>query len=478
MEVCVRSAGRSFTALILLSLTAFSLPPAQAQKDPGPRGGSPGAGGPVSSLSDSDKLFFSQALMRFQQVTSVAGTIPGEDGRGLGPSFNSNGCGTCHIEPAIGGTSPGPMSRIKPLPNPEIAVATLDGATNVIPSFVTADGPAREARFVTFPDGSPDGGVHDLFTITGRTDAPGCSIAQPDFAQAVSSGNVIFRIPTPLFGLGLVESTPDSILRANLASTASQRAHLGIGGSFNSANDGTLNRFGWKSQNKSLLIFAGEAYNVEQGVTNENFSNERVDTTGCVFNGTPEDFSAMPAGGTATGDTAFMSDVANFATFMMLAAPPAPAIPAGVSEKSVHVGESLFSSVGCALCHSPTLTTGPSHFNGMSNVNYHPFSDFALHHMGSGLADGVTQGLAGPDQFRTAPLWGVGQRLFFLHDGRTSDLLQAIEAHSSWTGGAHTRTRSTSQSQTQRSEADGVVRRFNNLSPWQQQAILNFLRSL
>ena len=67
----------------------------------------------------------------------------------------------------------------------------------------------------------------------------------------------------------------------------------------------------------------------------------------------------------------------------------------------------------------------------MSNVTYHPFSDFAIHHMGSGLSDGINQGAAGPDQFRTAPLWGLGQRLFFLHDGRTSDLLQAIQAHAS-----------------------------------------------
>jgi CxxC motif-containing protein (DUF1111 family) len=468
-------------ALCLFLLAAFQPPTSSCQKDPGPRGGAPGAGGPLPFLSPGDVTFFSEASMHFQKTDSVSGTIPGEEGRGLGPSFNSNGCATCHIEPAIGGTSPGPMSRIKPMPNPEIAVATLDGATNVIPSFITADGPAREARFVTFPDGSPDGGVHDLFTITGRTDATGCTVAQPNFAQALAAGNVIFRIPTPLFGLGLVESTPDSALRANLAATAGQRAQLGIGGSFNSANDGTLSRFGWKSQNKSLLIFAGEAYNVEQGVTNENFSNERVDAPGCVFNGTPEDFTNVttPDGG-ITGDASSMSsDVANFAAFMMLAAPPQPAVPPGISTRSVQQGQALFNSVGCALCHSPTLTTGPSKFAGMSNVTFHPFSDFALHHMGPGLADGITQGLAGPDQFRTAPLWGVGQRLFFMHDGRASDLLQAIQDHASWTGGTRTRPAGhTSQSQYPHSEADGVIRRFNGLSPWQQQAILNFLRSL
>jgi CxxC motif-containing protein (DUF1111 family) len=97
----------------------------------------------------------------------------------------------------------------------------------------------------------------------------------------------------------------------------------------------------------------------------------------------------------------------------------------------------------------------------MSNVAYHPYSDFAIHHMGQRLADGVSQGSAGPDQFRTAPLWGAGQRLFFLHDGRTSDLLQAIQQHSS-----------------SGSEANRVVERFNRLHPQEQQAILDFVRSL
>ena len=97
----------------------------------------------------------------------------------------------------------------------------------------------------------------------------------------------------------------------------------------------------------------------------------------------------------------------------------------------------------------------------MSNVTFHPYSDFATHNMGTGLADGVTQGNAGPQNFRTAPLWGVGQRLFFLHDGRTSDLTAAIAAHSS-----------------SGSEANAVITAFNGLSQANQTALLVFLRSL
>jgi CxxC motif-containing protein (DUF1111 family) len=142
-----------------------------------------------------------------------------------------------------------------------------------------------------------DGGVHDLYTIAGRSDASGCTLAQPDFASALSTNNVIFRTPTPLFGLGLVEATPDANLQANLGATQSARATLKIGGVFNtSGNDGTITRFGWKAQNKSLLIFAGEAYNVEQGVSNEPFPNERSAAPGCVFNATPEDSSLMMNG--------------------------------------------------------------------------------------------------------------------------------------------------------------------------------------
>jgi len=152
-----------------------------------------------------------------------------------------------------------------------------------------------------------------------------------------------------------------------------------------------------------------------------------------------------------------MADIVNFAAFSRLSAPATPAPPTASTQN----GASLFTSGGCALCHSPILTTGQSIFIGMSNLTYSPYSDFALHHMGANLSDGIHQGNAGPDQFRTAPLWGLGQRLFFLHDGRTRDLIQAIQAHAS-TG----------------SEANLVIHKFNTLTASQLQDLLNFLRSL
>jgi len=454
-----------YTSLIAIGSTGLL----QAQKDPGPRGGPAAAGGPYHNLTPAEMTFFGQATARFMEVDSVSGTI--EDGSGLGPTFNGNSCAQCHAQPALGGSGPGSKGPQNPIPNPQVALATLDGATNVVPSFITADGPVREARFVRNSDGSLDGGVHGLFTIAGRTDAAGCTLAQPNFAAQLAANNVVFRIPTPLFGLGLVEGTPDATLRANLASNWGTKSALGIRGRFNTnGNDGTITRFGWKAQNKSLLMFAGEAYNVEQGVSNELFTNERQAVPGCTYNGTPEDSTLIDE--PAEGNTS--ADLINFAAFMRFLGPATPA-PLNSSSKN---GWAVFNKVGCALCHSTSLTTGKSQYAATDNVTYHPFSDFALHHMGSSLADGVGQGLAGGDEFRTAPLWGLGQRLFFLHDGRTADLMQAIQAHASTNGCSGNERFTSNHLQNCVSEANAVVNRFNSLSGSQKQDLLNFLRSL
>jgi CxxC motif-containing protein (DUF1111 family) len=419
--------------------------------DPGVRGGPPAAGGPRANLSQNYQSMFTASQLRFQEVDSVSGAMPNETGSGLGPGFNSNSCASCHAQPAVGGSSPAI--------NPQVEVAGLDQASNQLPEFILVNGPVREARFISNPDGTPDGGVHDLFTIAGRTDAPGCVDAQPDFATALAQNNVIFRIPTPVFGAGMVEDISDTAILANAAANANAKAQLGIAGVPNhSGNDGTITRFGWKAQNKSLLIFAGEAYNVEQGVTNELFPNERDKTPSCQFNGTAEDDTNMTTNETAFAPSAYSSDVVNFAMFARLSAPPAPAPQTAQTQ----AGAQVFSNIGCALCHTPTINTGAVSFvTQQSNVPVNAFSDFLVHNMGNGLADHISQGGATGNQFRTAPLWGLGQRIFFLHDGRTSNLVEAIKAH-----------------QSHGSEANAVVNNFQNLSHTQKQNLLLFLRSL
>jgi len=482
---------------------------ARGPTDPGVRGGDPGAGGALTGLSEVERQFFDVAKEVFQEVDAVA--------EGLGPTFNLDSCSGCHSQPSIGGTSPAT--------NPQVAIATAAGAKNVVPPFITANGPVREARFVRNRDGSPDGGVHGLFVITGRSDAAGCNIAQPNFAAELARNNVVFRIPTPLFGLGLVENVSDGALEASLAANTQQKRSLGISGRFNrNGNDGTIARFGWKAQNKSLLLFSGEAYNVEMGITNELFQNERNNDPNCQFNATPEDTTPLESEDTASPSASFQNDIDLFAAFMRLTAPPTPAAATPVAQvaptgqttgaagattgaasgttttaaatatstlmasasadassvmtaaagssaaqpsstassgTSVTRGGQVFSNVGCQACHTKTLTTEKSPLTGQSNVTIQPFSDFALHEMGTGLADGVSQGSANGNEFRTAPLWGVGQRIFFLHDGRTKDLHEAIQQHAS-----------------RGSEANTVINNYNLLSRDDKQSLLNFLRSL
>ena len=479
---------------------------------PSPNVPADGAGNIVANPGNLGGTWF-EALTVFSTKASVNGTDDsgnaGQFIQGLGPSFNAESCFQCHSQPAVGGSSPGCVNvgtstfcsnmnanpntgvvtaTFSPANNPQIVAANDRGAKNAIPFFVQArdnTGPVLEARLpngfdfgvspstIGNPASVPPGAVAELYVITGRSDAPGsgataCDIVQEDFQ---SFSNIVFRIPIPTFGDGFVENMLDRNLNGN-ASSASVEAASVCGSSnptcginfhvFNlSGNDQTISRFGWKAQNKSLLMFSGEASNVEMGVTNELFPTERThgDDPNCTTNQLPEDVTTSltstqiiniegppqppPANTDELGVTSVLSsNIENDTIFMRLnGAPSICNWNSGVSsstglslcntvDQSVLRGAALFgnsvlaapsgtapANVGCVLCHWQTQTTGPSTSPSLSNVQFHPFSDFALHHMG-GLADGVSQGSAAGDQFRTAPLWGLGQRLFFLHDGR------------------------------------------------------------
>ena len=433
--------------------------------DPGvradPPNGPKSAGGMLDGLTAGQKALFAAGLGGFTESDTIAS--------GLGPRMNLDGCSGCHQAPTVGGSSPSV--------NPQVAFATAFGAKNAVPYFVTLNGPVREARFKYYLDGTPDGGVHALFVISGRKDGSGdassCTIKQEDFDTQGQRGNIIFRIPTPVFGAGLIESIPDSAILNNLAATANGKAALGIGGRPNrihvtgspntSGNDGTVTRFGWKAQNKSLLIFAGEAYNVEQGISNELFSQEREEASSCQFATVPNDITNPDAATPAEA----MSGPEKFAAFMRFLAPPLPSktVPGGAT--SIANGKNLFMKIGCAYCHTPILYTGNTTVAALRNKPANLYSDLALHSMGPGLADDISQAAAAGDEFRTAPLWGVGQRIFFLHDGRTSNLVTAILAHKSGANRVY-----------QASEANQVVDNYTQLNSAQQQDLLNFLRSL
>jgi len=405
--------------------------------DPGVRGGPAGAGGPLAGLTQ-------QQLQAFQDGQQDFNTEEGVP-EGLGPRFNGTFCGQCHSQPAIGGTSP--------QTNPQVAVATELGGQNTVPSFVHLNGPIVEMHLL------PSGSEPDLFVITGRSDAPAaCAITQPAAVLNPPAGGYTLRIPSPLFGVGLMEAIKDStILAGNLPAGAPSNASLGITGHCNHAQDGTCGRSGWKAQFKTFQLQTANAYNVEMGVTNLLFPTEREEDPACSTGTRPEDKLRLISSPTAIGALAGLDDLNRFSNFQRFSAPPTPFNP---GDGSFEYGQGKFISIGCANCHTPTLQTGNFTFAALSNQPVNLYSDLLVHHLGTNLAD-FPQVQAAADEFRTAPLWGVGQRIFFLHDGRTTDIVDAIEEHSS-TG----------------SEANQVIANFNNLSQSDQQAIVNFLRDL
>lgn len=476
-----------------------------APTDPGVRSSTGiNAGGALPDLATTPggPEFFDNGQTRFEQAEVVSGS----PNNGLGPRFNLNQCSACHSQPAVGGSSP----NINQYPfigvNPESQVLKdgIAAPPNTIPSFVLVNGPVKEARFPFFISNgavttTSDGGVHDLFTVQGRSDAGNCALAQPNFTQAINLNDIIFRIPTPVFGAGFVENIGETTLIQNHNNQIGNA--FGVSGTFNyNGNDGTISRFGWKAQNKSGLLFAGEAYNVEMGITNELFQNERPNPdeehnfiglpSDCINlsgGGYPEDttnFTATKGSDQFATNASIPSDIVMFATFMRFLNQPTPE-PNGystatttVTAASIARGLSGFNTVGCATCHTASLTTDASSFN--EDLNVKPanlFSDLEIHHMG-GLADNVSQGSAGGDQFRTSPLWGVGQRIFFLHDGRASDLLTAIVDHClpAATGSANNNTGSEACTAEQNFEALPPTSGASNAAS--QQDVLNFLRSL
>jgi CxxC motif-containing protein (DUF1111 family) len=452
--------------LTLASWAAGSTVASAAAADPGvrPASATDTFGNPVPGLTPDQTTLFLNGQENFKETENIAD--------GLGPRFNLDSCVGCHAFPTHGGTAPAV--------NPQVALATAFGANNIVPAFLSTNGPIREARFKFTANGTRDGGVHSLFVISGRVDdtgsAAGCTAVQENFNAQFQRGNLSFRIPTPTYGAGLLENIPDTTLTANLVANAAQKQALGISGHLNTnPNDGRIARYGWKAQNVSLLLFSGEAYNVEEGITNELFQTERDLNTTCQFDTVPNDITGKTSPLTATNVN---SDITNFANYMRYLAAPTPSttIPGGAT--SITNGKQLFSSVGCALCHTPALKTDNTTVAALANQTVGLYSDLALHKMGPGLADNILQGAAAGDEFRTAPLWGLGGRIFLLHDGRTTDLVQAIEDHASGGGNTGRGGFGFGGGQFGPSEANRVITNYNALSSTQQQDLLNFLRSL
>jgi CxxC motif-containing protein (DUF1111 family) len=337
-------------------------------------------GDPLPGLTAAEPQRFSAGRTAFANVEVVSD--------GLGPVFNDDACGACHAVGAVGGGGTRVETRFG-----RVTAGVFDPLPQLGGSLIQSQG----IGFACAPRGSP------CATFVGEV--------VPAEAN-VQAG----RLTTPLFGLGLVDAVPratfDALVTAearNDASTAGRESLV-----TDVSGKPALGKFGWKAAVPTIHQFSGDAYLNEMGVTNPDFPQESCPQGNCDL------LAANPV--PALNDDG--SDVTAFTDFITFLAPP----PAVKLTGEARAGQNEFSKLGCDQCHTPSLTTGPSAVAALSNVTFAPYSDFLLHDMGA-LGDGIQQGAAGATEMRTAPLWGIGIRTTFLHDGRATTFDDAILAH-------------------------------------------------
>ena len=335
-------------------------------------------GDPLPGLTPAEFEEFLLGLDDFLEVETAD--------EGLGPAYNGTSCAACHVVPAIGGIAPMTTTRV--------GLVDAAGAFHEV-----------EAAFGT---------LFQSFSIPTHE----CQTIIPAEATVIAT-----RIPTPVFGAGLVEAIPDATLEALADPLDLDRD--GISGRAPLVPDRTtgelrVGRFGWKSQHGSLMDFGAEAYRNELGITNDLFPRELTfrltaqQLARCDPVPDPEDI-ADPATGRRGID--------NLASFLRLLAPPGRGpIPPGAQR-----GRQVFDVIGCAACHVPALTTGPSSHPVFDRRTVPLFSDLLLHDVGTG--DGIRQAGAEPEEIRTPALWGLRFRRPLLHDGSAPTVADAILGH-------------------------------------------------
>jgi CxxC motif-containing protein (DUF1111 family) len=366
--------------VVLLSLLVTSTLHAQSRRravNPSSPPPAPAAGDALSGLTAAQREAFADGLEDFGEEEDVLD--------GLGPIFNERSCAACHSVPAVGGASTRTVTRF---------ARRVNGAFDPL---MALGGMLVQDHAI----GVADGVAHAF---------------QPDAVPAAAT-IVVHRRTTSLFGLGLVDATPDADFVA-LAQTQAARRD-GVAGRVNLVDNiragmKTVGKFGWKSQVPTLLQFAGDAYVNEMGITTPDFPSENCPRGNCA------ELAFNPAPG--INDDGSGADVLN--DYMTLLAPP----PRAAENRDTADGEATFERIGCTACHVARLQTGASPIAALDRKTYHPYSDFLLHDMGP-LGDDLEMGNATGREFRTAPLWGLRFITTYLHDGRATTLEQAIAAH-------------------------------------------------
>jgi CxxC motif-containing protein (DUF1111 family) len=380
-------------------------------------------GDPLPGLTAAELAVFEAGKIEF----SNADDLP----EGLGPVFNETSCKACHLGPgtAVGGTTQRMERRFGRVTN-----GTFDPLAQFGGSLIQDHGIGR--IYKTLPDGTTMS-----YDFVGET--------------VPSEANVTaFRRTQPLFGLGLVDATPEStfiglallqkIFNRSIAGTISVVSDPSKGGR------SALGKFGWKAQVPSLFVFSGDAYLNEMGVTSPLFPKENCPGSAP---GPECDYALSFNPALTSPNDVNGANVAQFNDFMTFLGAP----PRGPRNFFTEYGNVVASAVGCLDCHVQTLHTGSNAVAALNHVTFHPFSDFLLHDMGS-LGDGITQNLATGKLMRTQPLWGLRTQTRMLHDGRALNIRDAILAHDGQ--GAESR------------------RAFESLSAFDRLALSAFLNSL
>ncbi|HEX8109257.1 MAG TPA: di-heme oxidoredictase family protein [Kofleriaceae bacterium] len=369
---------------------------------------------------------FRDAGLTFREVEAF------EDG--IGPTFNNTSCVSCHESPR--GTAEAQDTNTSNL---------VFGGTGSQITELRA-GHFNGISFVDHPGGS---------LINDRAN-------DRSIQEHILSGNEVqtLRLTLSIAGDGFVEAIDSNTLAAIAAAQpAAQRGTLIQVPVLEAPGQTRTGRFGWKDQNSSLLSFAGDAYVNEMGITNRLFQTENT-SNGTNVEGGTFDGKGDPS---PTGEDD-ASDIDAFTLFMRCLKAP----PRGPQNASTANGNTQFNNIGCAVCHVGTITTAPAGtvINGgaltvstaLGDKNIHPFSDFLLHDVGTG--DGIVQngGQGTRNQVRTAPLWGIGARTRFMHDGASLTVSAAIQRHAN--------------------QGATAKNNFNVLSATNQQDVINFIFSL
>jgi mono/diheme cytochrome c family protein len=291
--------------------------------------------------------------------------------QGLGPLYNAQSCAGCHRSPRLGGMGSGGFAPVQ-------RIGRRDGR-----SFDPLIG-----------HGGPITRIHTVAEL-----GIPCTLAAgpPALANVISTRN-----SPPLFGLGLVETIPDEIILAGVTRGGPRSGRPNMAGDARSPR--RPGRFGWKADTATLEQFVAEAFRNELGMTSPlapiDLVPQHANCAGAVLPEIELDHASVRA----------------VAAFIASLPPPLPTV-----EKQDPIGRILFSAAGCAACHTPALES--------PRGEVPLYSDLLLHSMGPGLDDGIVQGEARGEDWRTAPLWGLLMRRRFLHDGRAQNVEDAILAH-------------------------------------------------